>query len=157
MQTTSLGSILSHTKIKTIPRGQTKQSSRKGLRKKRKKKETGNTCVELQLGTGRPTEQPGTKIPGLGANLTLLVSTDTSLSATLGQRLQPSCQCCSGYRKQTARAHTEGRGGGDGCFCSAHGLGSRQRCQAYVTVNTAQWRGKDGTSNQESKFRSPNL
>lgn len=34
----------------------------------------------------RPTEQPRTRILGLRPDLTLLVPTDTSLSATLGQR-----------------------------------------------------------------------
>lgn len=48
---------------------------------------TGNTCGGLDTGRdGRPAERPGTRIPGPRPSLTLPVPTDTSLSATLGQR-----------------------------------------------------------------------
>lgn len=79
------------------------------------------------LDTGRdggPAEQPGTRIPGLRPSLTLPVPTDTSLSATLGQRSGQSdkqqisvLSSATGSSLGTERGMEGVRGKDDGCFC----------------------------------------
>lgn len=66
-----------------------------------------------------PVEQPGIRIPGLRPDLTQPVPTDTSLSATLGQRLgsgtdwddisaELSCRKWPGHRERDGRSERKG-------------------------------------------------
>lgn len=95
--------ILSHTaKLKWFPQARPNKASGKGPctravdcpEKKNRKHMWRAAGRDVRL-----TDQQGTRIPGLRPDLTLLVPTDNSFSATLGQRSRLRYQCWAQLRE----------------------------------------------------------
>lgn len=153
----TLERILLHLNKNNSQRSNQTKLQEKASGNKNQKKNRKHMCKAVAR-DGRPAKQSGTKIPGWRPNLTLLVSTDTSLSVTLGQRLQPSCQCCNWIQEAgymgTHRGMKEvwGRAWWMFLFCLWYGLKAALTCLSEIhSLNDWCW-WKASRSNQNSNI-----